>query len=540
MSNLIRHEKLFVLLSIGVLSIALFLNLDAHHMFIHTDEPRRALVALEMMLSDNYIVPTLNGEVYYNKPPLFNWIIVLSFMLWGEESEWALRFPVVISVIGFSFSIYYFTRKHLDKRVAIFTALAFVTSGRVLFYDSFLGLIDITYAWMIYLSVMFLFFFLEQKKFILAFSLAYLFTALAYMMKGLPALVFVGTSIAVWLIIQRQVRVLFSLQHLLGIGVFLALIISYYLTFSNYHPGEITALFSTLWQESAKRTIIEYGFTSVLKQMLSFPFEMAFHFLPWSLLLFLLFRWSALVTVWYNQFLRFCLIIFLANIIIYWTSPEVYPRYLFPFVPLISAVLMHLYFSEIQKNWQKSTINFVMFLLIVVSTTLIAYLPFVERIQAFDFYYLKVILLFLCLISLLLITYKYPKTLFFNLILTLGLLRIAVDWFNLPERHHQRAIYKTQALKVAELSRNEPLYLYRNSQTHDGSCFYISKSRKSILYRTQETKDYPSWYIVGEDLLYLFDAETVRYEFHTLGLDNPLYLLKLDGATSAIKNKEAS
>ena len=40
-----------------------------------TDEAIRSLVALEMKLSGNLITPTLHGEYYYNKPPLYNWIL---------------------------------------------------------------------------------------------------------------------------------------------------------------------------------------------------------------------------------------------------------------------------------------------------------------------------------------------------------------------------------------------------------------------------------------------------------------------------------
>ncbi|MEO1712743.1 MAG: hypothetical protein AAFU60_05350, partial [Bacteroidota bacterium] len=39
------------------------------------DEAIRALVALEMNLSQDYITPTLSGDLYFNKPPLYNWFL---------------------------------------------------------------------------------------------------------------------------------------------------------------------------------------------------------------------------------------------------------------------------------------------------------------------------------------------------------------------------------------------------------------------------------------------------------------------------------
>lgn len=52
---------------------ALFINLGK--MPLSSDEPTRSVVALEMNLSGNYVTPTINGDYYYNKPPLYNWIL---------------------------------------------------------------------------------------------------------------------------------------------------------------------------------------------------------------------------------------------------------------------------------------------------------------------------------------------------------------------------------------------------------------------------------------------------------------------------------
>jgi len=51
------------------------------------DEAIRALVALEMRWSDNWVTPTLHGDYYYNKPPLWNWLLALLFGMTGSEAE---------------------------------------------------------------------------------------------------------------------------------------------------------------------------------------------------------------------------------------------------------------------------------------------------------------------------------------------------------------------------------------------------------------------------------------------------------------------
>ena len=72
---------------------------------LFADEPTRAVVALEMMYSDNYWVPTINGDYYYRKPPFYNWIIASLFGITGSKSEFIFRLPSVIPLFLFGMTI---------------------------------------------------------------------------------------------------------------------------------------------------------------------------------------------------------------------------------------------------------------------------------------------------------------------------------------------------------------------------------------------------------------------------------------------------
>ena len=61
---------------------AFFINLGLQPLF--ADEPTRADVALEMILSGNYVVPVIGGEYYYNKPPVYNWVLAFFYLLSGS------------------------------------------------------------------------------------------------------------------------------------------------------------------------------------------------------------------------------------------------------------------------------------------------------------------------------------------------------------------------------------------------------------------------------------------------------------------------
>ena len=73
--------KILLALFVVLLLPALLINLGL--MSFIDDEGIRSLVALEMRLSGNYMAPTMNGEWYYNKPPLFKWIRLGYYQVFG-------------------------------------------------------------------------------------------------------------------------------------------------------------------------------------------------------------------------------------------------------------------------------------------------------------------------------------------------------------------------------------------------------------------------------------------------------------------------
>jgi 4-amino-4-deoxy-L-arabinose transferase-like glycosyltransferase len=70
------------------------------------EEPRRALPALHMLASGDWLVPRVGAEPYLRKPPLLNWAIALSCKLSGGVTEWAVRFPSVLATLVLASAIY--------------------------------------------------------------------------------------------------------------------------------------------------------------------------------------------------------------------------------------------------------------------------------------------------------------------------------------------------------------------------------------------------------------------------------------------------
>jgi 4-amino-4-deoxy-L-arabinose transferase-like glycosyltransferase len=210
------HKRWLYLVAILLLFPALFINLGL--MSFIDDEAIRALVALEMKLSGNYIVPTMHGAFYYSKPPLFNWLLILFYNLGGVVNEWTTRIPTVLALMGYGFTIYYFFRKHFDKYTAIVNAFLLITCGRILFWDSMLGLIDITYSWVTFTAFMVVFHEFKKGNHLRLFAISYFLTAIGFMLKGFPSILFQGFTLITWFLVQRQFKQLFTWKHVLPEG----------------------------------------------------------------------------------------------------------------------------------------------------------------------------------------------------------------------------------------------------------------------------------------------------------------------------------
>ncbi|MEM9836988.1 MAG: hypothetical protein AAF828_10825 [Bacteroidota bacterium] len=339
------HKWLYLLIAILLLP-ALLINLG-EVVFID-DEGIRATVAQEMIWTGNYIAPTLHGDAYLNKPPLWNWILATSFLLFGETTEFTARFPTVIALLGFAATAFFFSRKLLGKELALIHALTVITCGRMLFWDSMLALIDVCFSWVVYTQIMLLYYYGREQKWWRTFGWVYLLCAVGFMLKGLPAIAFTGISIITFLVWQRKFWQLFYPPHLLCGLACLGLLGLYYWAYSDYLDLSLVA--QRLFNESGKRTAVNYAWQETVGHFFAFPFEMSYHFLPWTFLLLFFFQrgsWRLLRT---NPAATFMLIVFLTNLPLYWLSPNVYPRYLLMLFPLLFGSGLVLWQDHARRN----------------------------------------------------------------------------------------------------------------------------------------------------------------------------------------------
>jgi len=508
MKNPNRTLWLFLLLAAALFLPAYLINLDMVQLI--RDEAIRAIVAFEMLQSGDFVTPTISGELYLNKPPVFNWIIAFFFWITGSYSETVIRLPVIVSIVFFALTIFYFTRKEFGPHIALINALAFVTYGRIIFYESLHGLIDVTFSWLTYSFFMLSWHFFQKKKFFLLFMVAYAITAISYLLKGMPSLYFTAASLLVLFIQGKNFRMLLNWRHFAGIFLLILIVGGYYLLYFTRNTIEPGQVLDVLTGEVTRRTVVRFGIWNTFLHLLTYPFENIYHFLPWSLLVIVLFRKDSIRRIRQNPFLWYCLLLFIVNIIPYWTSPEAYARYILMLIPLIMTVFLALYFAYRKEGlrivrWVDAILG------AMIGVGIVSGIIFMLHPETKHLPYIIWVSLLLTL-SLGIVLFFYRKQAYHRFLwLAIGLLifRLAFNFSIIPswERSHPAVPTRSMAIELAEQTADKPLMIYWNPYFQPDRYFhyrynneiftyYLSTAREEIIRIGQ--KPIPGIYFIAQ------------------------------------------
>jgi 4-amino-4-deoxy-L-arabinose transferase-like glycosyltransferase len=112
---------------------------------LEPEEVRYAEVPRQMQAADRWVVPVLHGQDYLDKPPLFYWLVMTSYGLFGVH-EWAARLVAGLVGVLTVAVVYGWGRRVLGPRAALAGALVlclcpeFVYRGRMVTTNGLLGL----------------------------------------------------------------------------------------------------------------------------------------------------------------------------------------------------------------------------------------------------------------------------------------------------------------------------------------------------------------------------------------------------------------
>lgn len=456
------------------------------------DEAIRALVASEMMISGNYVVPSLTGDFYFSKPPLYNWILILFYKVFGRVDEYVSRLPTVIFSFIFTYIIYAFNRHRFnDKKYAVILAFAFLTCGRMIFYDTFLGLIDIFYSTVIYALIIGAYYLAEKGMYSKMYFYVYGLSVIGYMLKGFPTVHFLLFTIILVHVIFGEWGKLKSKGHFLSILMAAVLLSIYYLTYNNYRDA--TATFAPLLDQATRRTIVRFSFMDVLKHLVTYPFENLYHFFPWSILGFLVFQKDIVQKLRQNKYIWYVTLSFLLNFVVYWTSPEVYPRYILMLIPLIFTVWIYLYQNEVGKNKLIMNIISWLFKIIVIITPILIITKLNDpRLKENSSIYIAALVGVLIIVTLFYFKDQPNRPIIF--VIYLLVLRIGFNALVLPVRAStgDDEYHKKEAQRIANTYGK--VRIYGQSYLNHISAFYMTNITGTIVSRTRNL--YESKYFI--------------------------------------------
>lgn len=488
------------------------------------DEPTRALVSLEMVLSGNYVVPTTHGELYQNKPPLFNWFIAGLMHIAPHFDELWLRVPSMLAVLATAVVAFLFFKKELSAKTGLVTALAYLTCGRILFYDSMLGYIDPFFTLILFLDFILLYRLAKGENHIWIFLSAYFLCLLAYLLKGLPALVFHFFTLAISLYLSKQLPLLFSWKNVVG-GLFMLVGLGIY--YYNYsQEQELGKLFSTLWEQSSSRTAAEFSLWHNVQYAISFPFEFVMHFLPWSLLVFVFFFPASIRHIRQNQCLTFCAFVFLGNIWVYWISPETRPRYLFIFLPLFFAVAVDSFYHIVSSRAVSVAyrVSFGLALACAVAVWAPLFFPIFREVQ------MSLVVCVLSSVVILLLAdlmYKRPWANLPLFAIVLLAVRLVFNHFVLPARKAEapESTYKAIGMKIGDITKTSPVYLLENTLIDHDLAYYISSTNKKVVGYTFDSVRDGVYYICSPEIMNRYGLVS-ELEFKTNFQNATLFLAR--------------
>ncbi|MDR4496936.1 MAG: glycosyltransferase family 39 protein [Candidatus Scalindua sp.] len=121
-----RSRDLFILLVVGLL--VYFMNIDS--LPLSHSEGRWGEITREMELSNNWKTPTINGQIYWDKPILSYWAILGVKAGIGSQrlNEWVIRFPTVLASFLIPFLIYDLASFFYNRKIGLTSALIILTS----------------------------------------------------------------------------------------------------------------------------------------------------------------------------------------------------------------------------------------------------------------------------------------------------------------------------------------------------------------------------------------------------------------------------
>ena len=243
-------------------------------------EPIYGEVIRVMYEKGNWLVPTLNGQIYADKPVLYFWLALLISQIAGGVSEWTVRMPAALGGVGLVLTTYQFGKTFYDRQTGFLAGIMLATCSRVFWESRFLRL-DTLLAFFLLLG-----FFCFMKALLGKggkhfFLLGYACFALATLTKGPIGIGLPGLAILSFIALSGRWRALKDMRLVPGAVLVMALIGPWLLALHLRHEDQW--LHDFIWIHNVQNYALEP--IGHIRPFYYYFLNLPPDFLPWTVLL---------------------------------------------------------------------------------------------------------------------------------------------------------------------------------------------------------------------------------------------------------------
>lgn len=317
-------------------------------------EDRWAEISREMMQNQDFLHPSINGEVYFDKPLLTYWLIVIvAYILQGLD-EFVIRLPSAIAALVGLFSVISLGRRLFSPTAGMMAGWILLSSYGFLFWGraaaadmANLAAVIAAVAW---------FFSRENKPGFVSYFIFYLICFVGCMAKGLPALIVPLLAILPWLLMENRWRAHLRFSNLiafaLGLGIYL---LPFHLaTISGQSmlyqlPAENLNGLELVWRENILRAIKPFDHDD--EPFFCYLYQLPRILLPWSLVF--IAGLVAVLATWrkQNQAMRWTIYTIALIFLCFSASGSRRWYYILPIMPFCAIFIAQTLLTEWQNRW---------------------------------------------------------------------------------------------------------------------------------------------------------------------------------------------
>lgn len=236
MESKVVNKKYIFWILLATAAFILFFRLSATPIYI-LDEAKNAQCAREMMQSGNFAVPTFNGELRTDKPPLHYLFMIASYSIFGVNPFAARLFSAVAGILVLLL-LYMYVKRALGEESAIASMAVLVLSSHFLF-EFRLSVPDPYLILFTAIATFAGFFWMEHGKakdlYITAFALG-----LTFLSKGPVSVALFGLSALIWMVWKRRWSRFKIADTVLAVAIFVLIATPWYILAHIYTDGEWT------------------------------------------------------------------------------------------------------------------------------------------------------------------------------------------------------------------------------------------------------------------------------------------------------------